>query len=116
MGDLTDHLSEKVLACEGSRGIVHADDRCVGRNRSETVANRLASRGPTGNTSLTGNVLGWNHDDDPVAHRLCGVDRPVKYPLVGDQCVLFLTAESGTCSRCDDNRPNNFFCCGCHDE
>lgn len=96
MCDLTDHLAEEMLAREWSGGVMHADDRRIERNSSKTIANRLASGGPSCDSTFTGDVFGRNDDDDPITHRLCGVDGPVEDPLVGDQCVLFLATEPGT--------------------
>lgn len=71
---LTDHLAEKMLARERSGGIVDADDRRIKRHSSKTIANRLASGGPSCDATLTGNIVGRNDDDDPITDRLCGVD------------------------------------------
>ncbi len=96
MGNLTDHFAEEVFTCEWPCGVMHANDRRVRRDCGKTVANRLTPRLPASDSTLAVSVLGRYNDDDPVTHRLCSVDGPVEDPLVGDQCVLLLTAESGT--------------------
>ena len=43
---------------EGTGGVVHADDRCIGGHRRKPGAHRLASRRPAGHTTLGVHVAG----------------------------------------------------------
>ncbi len=69
---LGDDLSVEMFAREGSRCVMHANDGCFGRNRTESVANGLASRFSTGDPTFARDVFRWNNHDHAITDRPCG--------------------------------------------
>ena len=107
VSDRIDHPLVNVDSGKWTGSIVHTDDRCLGRNRSESRTHRGRPAVTTGNSTLAFSVSRGHHDDHAIARLLRDHTRPIDDTPVTEVLILLESAETSAASTTDHDGPDD---------